>query len=174
MELEKAKKITELVKAKLAPHCEKCEIAGSIRREKENVKDIEVVCIPKLSRPGKRSNGWCMEVYNLGQIMKGTKTKSLNDAKYIQINLPQGIKLDLFVAEPGNWGMQFMIRTGCAEFSKSMLTQFNKRGFKSENAYPIDQATNEKLEFETEEEVFEFLGLEYVEPKDRVEFLQIV
>lgn len=172
MELEKAKKIAEQLKEKLSLHCEKCEIAGSIRRGKENVKDIEIVCIPKMARPGKRSNGWCMEVYQLGKIMKGTKTKSLNNAKYIQINLPQGIKLDLFVAEPGNWGMQFMIRTGCAEFSKSMLVQFNKMNFKCENAYPIDQSNGDKLEFETEEEVFEFLGIEYIEPRDRVVFLQ--
>lgn len=43
MKLEQALEIAEKVKALLAPHCERIEIAGSIRRKKPDVKDIEIV-----------------------------------------------------------------------------------------------------------------------------------
>lgn len=39
--------IAELVVAQLAPHCERIQIAGSIRRKSRTVKDVEIVCIPK-------------------------------------------------------------------------------------------------------------------------------
>ena len=44
---EQALEIAEKTKALLAPHCERIEIAGSIRRLKPFVKDIEIVAIPK-------------------------------------------------------------------------------------------------------------------------------
>ncbi|GAH73129.1 unnamed protein product, partial [marine sediment metagenome] len=47
MELEKAKVIAENLKSLLAPVCEKIEVAGSIRRQKPDVGDIELLCIPK-------------------------------------------------------------------------------------------------------------------------------
>ena len=46
MKLQQAREIAEGVKAKLAPHCERIEIAGSIRRGKPVVGDIEIVCVP--------------------------------------------------------------------------------------------------------------------------------
>ncbi len=48
MKLDKALEIAERTKKLLAPYCERIEIAGSIRRKKPEVKDIELVAIPKL------------------------------------------------------------------------------------------------------------------------------
>ena len=44
--LESATQTANRVVELLAPHCERIHIAGSIRRKKETVKDIEVVCQP--------------------------------------------------------------------------------------------------------------------------------
>ena len=83
MELQKAKEIADSIIETLSPHCERCEIGGSIRREKEFVKDIEIVCIPKKKGNTKiRINDWVMAVYNLGKVVKG----KLKNGKYIQIN----------------------------------------------------------------------------------------
>ena len=47
MQLEKAEKIARKYVDLLAPFCERIEIAGSTRRKKPEVGDIEIVCIPK-------------------------------------------------------------------------------------------------------------------------------
>ncbi|MBU2597552.1 MAG: hypothetical protein KJ757_08345 [Planctomycetes bacterium] len=47
MELQKAKAIAEELKSLLEPACERITIAGSIRRQKPDVGDIELLCIPK-------------------------------------------------------------------------------------------------------------------------------
>lgn len=48
MPLAKAQKIAENVKSFLEPYCQRVEIAGSVRREKTEVGDIEIVVIPQL------------------------------------------------------------------------------------------------------------------------------
>lgn len=168
MELGKALATAKIIKQLLEPHCIKVEIGGSIRRQRKEVKDIEIICIPKTKGESKiRDNKWVMAVFKLGKIRKG----KLKDGKYLQIALPTGINLDLFIASPENWGMIYLIRTGAAQFSKYILTQFNKRGYKSEGGYPVAQygeAKGTKLQFETERQVFDFLRIKYVEPVERM------
>lgn len=51
--LAAARAIAEQVRKALAPACERIEIAGSVRRERPEVHDIEIVAIPLVStRPG--------------------------------------------------------------------------------------------------------------------------
>ena len=47
MRLETAQPIAKRVKEELTPHCERIEIAGSIRRGKPIVHDIDIVLIEK-------------------------------------------------------------------------------------------------------------------------------
>ena len=47
MELYEARVITEDLLAYQRPYCERIEIAGSVRRRRPQVNDIEIVCIPK-------------------------------------------------------------------------------------------------------------------------------
>ena len=47
MELTEAREIAETIKGLLEGSCDRIEIAGSIRRHKWDVGDIELLCIPK-------------------------------------------------------------------------------------------------------------------------------
>ena len=111
MEYNKALKIAEDVKYHLSAYCERIEIAGSIRRRKPEVKDIEIVAIPKPYDVGLFASGIATVV------SKWQKVKGELPCKYTQRILPEGIKLDLFFAEPGNWGLIYAIRTGSADYS---------------------------------------------------------
>ena len=161
MKLSEAQQIAERIKATLAPHCQKCEIAGSIRRGKNQVKDIEIVCIPKMQTPKRRLSSWSNTVFQLGNVRAG----KIGIGKFIQIWLPDGIMLDLFVADPDNWGMIYLIRTGSADYSRSILAKFNKLGFHSEGGYP--KKGKLKLAFQEEQAVFDYLGMDFVPPENR-------
>jgi len=50
MNLESAQTLAEALKHHLEPYCERIEIGGSIRRKKPEVKDIELICIPKFAK----------------------------------------------------------------------------------------------------------------------------
>jgi DNA polymerase/3'-5' exonuclease PolX len=99
MKLEQALEIAEKVKALLAPHCERIEIAGSIRRKKPDVKDIEIVAIPKPFDTGLFESG-IATVVNKWQKVKGELP-----CKYTQRILPEGIKLDLFFCRAWELGI---------------------------------------------------------------------
>jgi len=153
MELEEAKKIADKYVKILKPYCLRIEIAGSIRREKSEVKDIEIVAIPIALK------GFSDEVNKL-QKVKGEPT-----GKYTQRILPEGIKLDLFMANVKNWGLILAIRTGSAEFSHKVLAcGWVRAGYKS-----IDGMLTRRQEIDIREEkdLFDLIGVPYIEPKLR-------
>jgi DNA polymerase/3'-5' exonuclease PolX len=153
------------------PHCERGEIAGSIRRKKLNVKDIELVVIPKkmISQMGLFEN----EEINhplFVETIHGFGNKKKGDAKgrYIQILLPEGIKLDLFTATKENWGLIFAIRTGSANFSHNVLAAtWSMKGFKSINGMLHNKKTGKPIPLYKEQDLFDLLGLKWRMPEER-------
>lgn len=159
MELKEAQKIAEKHLNRLKPYCSRIEIAGSIRREKPEVKDIEIVCIPKNSVYD-RTN--FIDVVNNWEKVKGEPT-----GKYTQRILPEGIKLDLFMANEDNWGLIYAIRTGSAEFSHKILAcGWVKKGYHSKDGKLLDEGLREFI-LREEESLFDVIGIPYVEPRLR-------
>lgn len=155
MKIEEAQKIANKYIDLLKPYCQRIEIAGSIRREKPEVKDIEIVCIPK------NLIGFSKEVNKLEKV-KGEPT-----GKYTQRILPEGIKLDLFMANEENWGLIFAIRTGSAEFSHKVLAcGWVKKGCHSKDGILTD-GQGRIIILKEEEHLFDFIGIHFVEPKLR-------
>lgn len=165
MKYEDAIIIAERIKAELAPHCERIEIAGSIRRQKPEVKDIEIVAIPKPYDIGLFQSG-IAEVINQWQKVKGEMEYGV--CKYTQRILPDGIKVDIFFAEPGNWGLQLAVRTGSADYSHKVLASgWVSRGYRSEGGYLYSAGSNTRHEHYEEIDLFKRIGVDYVEPQFR-------
>src|SRR5688500_14958650 len=110
----------------LRPHCVRIEIAGSLRRLANYVSDIEIVCIPK--RVGLMEDPATDAV--LQSLVEADHLRRIkNGEKYKQFDIPKaGCKLDLFLVEAETWGVQFVIRTGPADFSRRLVTQRAKGG----------------------------------------------
>lgn len=156
---EIASKVLDMIR----PHCIRCEIAGSIRRQLNFVKDIEIVAIPKPYQIGLFEDGLAA-VVNQWQKVKGEM--EFGKTRYTQRILPEGIKLDLFLAEPGNWGLIFAIRTGSADYSHKVLASaWVARGYHSEGGYLKQNGkTYDVLE---EKDLFQRLSIPYIEPRFR-------
>lgn len=157
---EQALEIAEKVKALLAPHCERIEIAGSIRRRKPNVNDIEIVAIPKHYDIGLFESG-------IATVVKQwEKVKGELPCKYTQRILPEGIKLDLFFADRENWGYIFAMRTGSADYSHKVLaTEWVVQGYKGVKGYLC--AKGKRIAIHEEKDLFRLLGVPYVDPELR-------
>jgi DNA polymerase/3'-5' exonuclease PolX len=157
---EQALRIAEATLEQLRPHCIRAEIAGSIRRKKAEVGDIEIVIIPKPFELGLFESGIA------SVVNKWEKVRGELPCKYTQRILPEGIALDLFFAEESNWGNIFAIRTGSADYSHKVLaTQWVKCGFKSIDGHLWRE--DEQYSLCEEEDLFQLIGIPYVAPEYR-------
>lgn len=130
-----ARTLAEKIKAVLAPSCERIKIAGSIRRKKDIIGDIELVAIPKLNNdligpnpnlPTQLDDLLAKLVLNDNRLIVGKKSGPM----YKQFYLPAmpNLQIDLFITSPEKWPVIFPLRTGSAAFSQRMLTQQKKGG----------------------------------------------
>ena len=160
MQVDQAKEIAERVKAQLAPHCWRIEIAGSIRRRKADVGDIEIVAIPKPYDVGLFSSGIATIVN------EWPKVRGELPCKYTQRTLPDGIALDLFFATIENWGLIFAIRTGSADYSHRVLAcGWVKNGYKSSDG--MLSRAGEVVPVREEIDLFRLAGVPWVKPEAR-------
>ena len=160
MNYQQALQIAERVKQELLIHCERIEIAGSIRRKKQEVKDIEIVAIPKPYQVGLFKSGIAIIVD------KWKKVKGELPCKYTQRILLVGIKLDLFFATETNWGHILAIRTGSAEYSHKVLAVgWVKAGYKSIDG--MLTKNNQPIEIREEIDLFNLINLKYQPPEER-------
>lgn len=160
MKLEYALEVAENVKAQLAPHCSRIEIAGSIRRRRPEVKDIEVVLIPLAYGTGLFESG-------IASVINGwKKVKGELPCKYTQRILPSEDVCDIFIADLDNWANIFTIRTGSAAWVHSVLaTRWAELGFKSEGG--ILHRYGKPCIVETERDLFKLLEMDWVGPEER-------
>ena len=176
--LAQANSLADRIMAELAPVCDRVEVAGSIRRKKSTIGDIEIVCIPKtetvcnlfgeaVETTRAAFDGKLQSLVDAGRFTKPTK----NGEKFKQFGIPavSGLHLDLFMATPENWGLIFAIRTGCAEFSQQLVTQRGKGGLLPDD-YLVSGGSlwrgGQSIPTPSEQSVFDLIG-GWLEPEDR-------
>ncbi len=185
----------------LAAGCVRIEIAGSLRREKPEPGDIEIVAIPSLGAYEVRDLfEQVVErhvVTHLDQALAllldeeawvfDTEVKR-NGPKYKRLkHVASGICCDLFITDRRRWGYTFTVRTGPAEFSHALVTralnhgQFfrdgllhahapefeMKQGKRETKPCPLGETCPNIIETPEEIDVFNVLGLTYIEPRLR-------
>jgi DNA polymerase (family 10) len=176
MELLKARSIGESLLKLIGPAVKRAEIAGSVRREKETVKDIELVIIVddyEALFGALRTRGKFIKP-GVPDIIEWPPKAG---AKYLRLLLDEGIKLDVFVATTANWGGIFMLRTGSGVddsgnafngFSSGVLQRWKKisKGGKMQNGILID-ANGNFLPQNEESQIFDLVGLKWIPPNQR-------
>jgi len=120
----------------LRPVVERIEVAGSLRRGKPEVGDIELVAVPRFEADTvdlwgqpvnmlERRLDWSIERGWLARPPDGKR-----GPRYSKLRHPEsGLQVDLFsVIEPAQFGLIFLIRTGPAAYSQWLMTEALRRG----------------------------------------------
>lgn len=168
---ERGKVIAERICHVLRPGCERIEVAGSLRRLKPDIGDIEIVCIPK--RVGLMEDS-ALDPILQEQVEAVTLMRIKNGEKFKQFDVAgERAKLDLFIADVDTWGCIFTIRTGPAEFSKRLVTQQSQGGLcpswlKFSGGRIVNvHCDDAPLTTPEEADVFEAVKLAYIKPENR-------
>jgi DNA polymerase (family 10) len=166
----------------LAPSCERILVAGSIRRQRPDIGDVEIVAIPRFEDSAEgmwgdvvRSNVLVRQIAQLTD--EGLLEILSGGERYIKArHLGLEIQVDVFmVVPPASWGLILLIRTGPADYSQWLVTYARRQGMhviggRLHNGLGIpgrEDCACEVIPTPTEESVYEALGLPWVEPADR-------
>ena len=186
MKLELAEHVAASFVDRIRPHCGRVAIAGSIRRRRPEVKDVEVVAEPKPSlyplilemknnlevvMTRKRSDG--------GMPPFGPKYYALSFL-YMEEGLPKAYySVDLFcVTPPGDWWPIFLLRTGSADFNIWFVTKIKQFDYRFNGGH-VEVLSGSKtladrkvdlwkpVKIGSEEELFKLCGLKFIPPEER-------
>lgn len=160
MRLEEAKLIAERVKEFLTPYCERIEIAGSVRRRKPEVNDIDIVLIEKPEAALTINYA----IAHIGTMLKdGPKIKQLWYTENQTL-----IAVDLYLATPATWPTLLFIRTGSKENNIRLASLARRKGWhlKANGDGLFDEDGN-RVAGDTEESIYEALAIPYQEPEER-------
>jgi DNA polymerase/3'-5' exonuclease PolX len=164
MVLSRAEEIAGELIEFIKPYCIRAEVAGSTRRKKETVHDIEIIAIPSNINTLKNKLGF--HLLKLSGSVNGKPFVKAGD-KYIQFRY-KGEQIDLFLAEEDNWGLIYLMRTGSAGFSSHILATWKRvsRGGYSESGY-LHTADGLPVVTKEETDVFNLCRINFVEPELR-------
>ncbi len=181
--LQAAKEICDA----LAPVCDRLIVAGSLRRRKAMVGDVEILFIPKLAhQPALQQTDFLSEpVPRYKNLAEETIQRLVTSVCIIQrknvngsvawgpknklgLHVGTNVPVDLFTTTAANWFNYLVCRTGSAEnnirISNAALAQ-------DWEWHPYDEGFSDAkgniIPVRSERDAFALVGLDYLEPWDR-------
>lgn len=174
IKLEKAMNVARRFLVLIEPYTVKREVAGSVRRGNAEVGDIEIVCT---ENPFNSLDNLFHKGYP-GMVVDGKRLKRFKYPK-------DKIQVELYIAQPHDYGRILAIRTGSSAFSHIKLAvTWNRLGWCGtehglRRKSQCEKKSTWKLKpefkgneikpptFDTEVDFFNFLGIPWIPPSER-------
>lgn len=134
--------------------CERCAYAGSLRRARETIGDIDILVAAKKAAPVMRA--FTELPYVSEVIAHGEKKTSVRTTK--------GLQVDLRVVPPDSWGAAMQYFTGSKAHNIRTREMAVHQKLKLSEYGLFDTETGEKIVSRTEEDVYARLGLPWIPP----------
>ncbi len=151
MLVEKLKKLKEI---------KNIEVAGSLRRKKETIGDIDIL----ISCEDKDRDKIINYFVNLEDVKE---VLAKGDTKASVIIKEKDRQVDLRVLKPEEWGSGLQYFTGSKEHNVHLRDYAKSIGLKISEYGVFDAKTGEKIAGETEESVYKAIGMEWIPPELR-------
>jgi DNA polymerase (family 10) len=146
-----------LERLRALPEADRIETAGSLRRMKETVKDIDILVTSK--KPAR-----VMEVFvglpNAAEVLAHGETKS-------SIRLKENIQVDLRVVEPDCFGAALQYFSGSKQHNIRVRELAQRKGLKVSEYGVFNEKTNRRVAGKTEADVYQAVGLPFIPPELR-------
>ncbi|KAB3529046.1 DNA polymerase/3'-5' exonuclease PolX [Alkaliphilus serpentinus] len=148
----------EMVKVlKTNPLIKRVSLAGSIRRHKETIKDIDII-----ASCDEDNRLAVMDFFTSLEGIKDVKEKGITKSS---LRLPMGINVDLRLVGDGEYPNALQHFTGSKEHNTALRQRAKEMGYKV-NEYGIFKGDNPQP-VKTEEDLYKLLQLDYIPPEIR-------
>ncbi len=154
--LDAASALADQIVAALAavPGCTRCAYAGSLRRMRETVGDIDVLATAEDSAPLMAA---LVELPYTAEVIGSGPTKT-------SIRTTDGIQVDLRVVPEEDWGAALVYFTGSKAHNIKLRTMAVRAGLKLSEYGLFDAEGGEKIVSADEDGVYAALGLPWIAP----------
>ncbi|MER7771224.1 DNA polymerase/3'-5' exonuclease PolX [Kitasatospora sp. NPDC096140] len=136
------------------PGCTRCAYAGSLRRMRETVGDIDVLATAEDSAPLMAA---LTELPYVAEVIGSGTTKT-------SVRTTQGVQVDLRVVPEEDWGAALVYFTGSKAHNIKLRTMAVRAGLKLSEYGLFEVDGGAKVVSETEDEVYAALGLPWIAP----------
>lgn len=155
---KRIKVLTAILSQEIIKHARKYEVAGSYRREKQDIRDIDILvqCNTKkweLLRQDLQKLG--VDFFATGEVI-------------LRGNF-RGVQVDFYRADPDQWATFLLFLTGSGPFNIAMRVKAKRKGYKLNQYGLYHRDTGEKIPTPTEAAVFAAIDMPYAEPEERDE-----
>lgn len=182
--LKKAEEVAKHLRTLLTPCCKCIVVAGSIRRRRPAVGDVELLCIPLVMSTSDMFGGPTDRVDMLDLalqelVREGILAYRLNSkGKHVgygpknkfllHVASGSGIPVDVFSTTEEGWAMSLVVRTGSAAFNKRLMAAAQALGMRG-HAYGsgFSMPDGSTLVCQSEKEVLAAVGWPYIPPEER-------
>jgi DNA polymerase (family 10) len=157
--LSKALEIADALVSAIREHpaADRVEVAGSARRWAESVKDLDIVATA--------TDAEALAAAFAGLPLIGeVQHQAAAGVKAVTHN---GLAIDFRIVPPENFGNLLQHFTGSGKHNEALRTEAVKRGFHVSEYGVIDDAAEVTHACETEEQVYELLGMQFIPPELR-------
>ncbi|HXO07109.1 MAG TPA: DNA polymerase/3'-5' exonuclease PolX [Solirubrobacteraceae bacterium] len=157
--LNKALNVGEQLVAALREHpaSERVELAGSARRMTDSVKDLDVIATARDP----------LALAQAAAALELVESAQTPGEAGVRLRTHTGLKVDLRIVAPDQFGNLMQHFTGSKEHNMALRDGAVRRGLHVSEYGVLDDATGETHRCEREHEVYELLGLQYIEPELR-------
>jgi DNA polymerase (family 10) len=164
LKLESADKHATKLMETLGPYCDKIAVAGSIRRRRPIVGDIDLVV---LTRDPAALKARCKQTCVTKTDGRENFICETSNGIQIDIFFAQHAQTELFNKVPGTWGSILLCRTGSIAHNIYLVEHAKTLGLTWNPYAGVLDADYNILASETEEEIFATLKLEFIPPEER-------
>ncbi|MBZ5646339.1 MAG: DNA polymerase/3'-5' exonuclease PolX [Acidobacteriia bacterium] len=145
------------------PGVDKVTPAGSLRRGRETVGDLDVLVTGKCGENEKQRDAVIAKILELPGIME-VLAKGENKVSF---KLRTGMQVDVRILAPASFGAALLYFTGSKNHNVALRQRALKLGY-TLNEYSLARLKTEKpVASKTEEEIYAKLGLDYIPPELR-------
>ena len=142
------------------PGIKKAELAGSLRRKKETIGDIDIIATAE-RKNWKKSVASFVSIPQCGRVLASGETKASILLK------KNNTQVDLRLVNDYEYGSALLYFTGSKEHNIQLRLMAKENGWKLNEYGLFNEKTEKRLAGKTEQEVYHYMGMQYIPPELR-------